>query len=241
MKPSLSREFVVSWHDVNAFGDIKLSSLSNMLQEMAWLHAEEIGVGYHKLLEQKLAWVISRFRLKMIKAPQWLDKITIKTWPSGLNKFFANREFLVHSSNGTLLARATSAWLIIDFNSRRLMKPDPMIKLNFDYDQSRAFDKSLEKIHPAKGESEMGLFPVDFSDLDQNQHVMNTKYIEKAINILYRTVKFKRVFDVVMDYQHETMEGDELLIKGKAENGLFICRGINRNKKNAFAAQIRYD
>ena len=238
---SLTKKFTVAWQDVNARGEIKTAALSNMLQEMAWLHAEQIGVGYDKLFKEGMAWVISRFRLKILQAPGWLDEISIKTWPSGLNKFFANREFQVYDAAGEIIALASSAWLIIDFNSRRLMKPEVLYSLEDAYEPDRPFEEDLQKLHPPQEAREMGTYPVLFSDLDKNQHVINTKYIEKSIDALYQLTDVKEVHEIFMDYQHETMKGDSLQLFTSFEDGIFCCQGVNSKGKTAYIAHINYE
>ncbi len=233
--------FDIGWHDVNARGDIKIPSLSSLLQEMAWRHADALGVGYEKLFEQGMAWVISRFRLQIIQPPGWLDTIKIKTWPSGLDKFFANREFLVYNDRDEVIAKASSAWLIIDFNSRRLLKPEPLNSIAYSYNSERPFEEGLQRLHPAKEEEKLATYEVRWSDMDKNQHVINTKYIEQVIDTLYAYKGFEQVKEVNMNYQHECLKGDRLELFGHAENGLFICRAENQKGQTAYTAQITYE
>src|SRR6266508_2031585 len=87
--------FTVHSYDADACGVLAVPALAGFLQEAAGLHATELGVGLDALSPKGLTWVLARQRLE-IPAPIRLgDSLVVETWPAGLDRLAANRDFVV--------------------------------------------------------------------------------------------------------------------------------------------------
>ena len=76
-----SMDFFIQTRDVDQNDRIRAASLIDFFQDIAGLHAEELGVGYEVLKEKNYAWVILYQRFEIIKMPPYLEYVTITTWP----------------------------------------------------------------------------------------------------------------------------------------------------------------
>ncbi len=70
--------------------------------------------------------MLSGFFIQIHSYPRWQDELIIQTWPTGVERFFALRDFNIFNRQKEVVGAATSAWLIIDLKLRR---PLPAVKL----------------------------------------------------------------------------------------------------------------
>jgi acyl-ACP thioesterase len=170
-----SKDFEVMSFQVDPRGKLRWASLGDLLQEVAWKHADSRDFG-QALFDKGLVWVLSRFHIEVQQMPTWGDRIKVETAGRGVSKLFALREFSVSDEAGNQLAWAMSAWLLLDINTKRPQRPSAVLP-------SELFDPVAdEDLVPAKVEIPLsmefhGRINVLPSDLDMNNHVNNVSYI----------------------------------------------------------------
>lgn len=116
--------FSVRSCEVDPAGRARLTAIANYFQEVAHNHANRLGVGYRQLKEKQTLWVLSRMRMHFSRYPVWEEEVTVETWPSGIDKLFALRDFRMLCREGELLCTARSAWLILRADGRRPVRPE---------------------------------------------------------------------------------------------------------------------
>ena len=174
----LKEKYSINSADTDFTRRIKVSSLTNMFIQSAWHHAEDLGFGIHVLHRQNCVWMLSRFRLRLLKIPSFNETISINTWPKGIHRLFYQRDFEVFAANNTEIALGTSEWLIIDLKARRprLIDADHHI---FNPGQVRhAIDEPVPVLDTPATRSEHYKRQVRYSDIDLNQHLTTTRYID---------------------------------------------------------------
>ena len=210
---------------IDPSGKLRWSALADMMQEVAWKHADSRDFG-QKLFELGLMWVLSRFEIKVHQMPSWGDKIIIKTAGRGIHKLFALREFLVEDVHGNILAEAMSAWLLLDIKSKRPLRPAQALRSEL-FNPNRDETLNSEKI--VVGElNETGTFiRVRYSDLDMNNHVNNVSYIRWVEDFCFE--KELPFSDLLINYVSEATLGEEieLMFNRSNENTYIvgICKG----------------
>jgi len=55
--------------------------------------------------------------IRMVGFPEWGQNITVETWPKGIDRLFAFRDFRILNSDGTVIGAATSSWMILDHDT----------------------------------------------------------------------------------------------------------------------------
>jgi medium-chain acyl-[acyl-carrier-protein] hydrolase len=206
-------EYLISSYEVDAKGKASLPTLSKFMQETAYNHANHLEFGYHQLKEKNLFWVLSRLLIKIDRYPKWGDKIQIRTWPSGVERLFAYRDFRVLDEKGTQLAAAGTVWLMLDAQKRRPQRAEELkarIKL---LPNERALEQRPAKIPGLSNPVEGRFFPVRYSDLDLYNHVNNAKYIEWILDSF--PAEMHREFTVTefeINFLSEAKLGDEAAI-----------------------------
>ncbi len=230
-------------YEVGTDGIVRLSSLCNYLQESAWNHATDLKVGYQDLLKNGNIWVLSRLYIKIKEYPRWGDEILVKTWPKGIERLFALRDFEILNTMGDCIGSATTKWLIVNRKSKRPQKPDPYFQDIPLLMSKHAVDTNLEKLPPVKEEDQSYSLSIRYSDLDVQNHVNNTKYIEWVLDG-YSLEKHKShlIHTYEINYLSETVYGEELLIRyqrSSGAEGVFFINGVNKNdNREIFRARL---
>lgn len=236
-----SSEFKISSFDLNPRGEARLTSMASFFQEMAYHHANALGLGYADMKSRKLIWVLSRMRIQMDRYPLWNERIKLETWPSGAEKLFALRDFRVRDSHGTPMGRASTAWLILDQDSHRLMRPkEIMEQFKVIIHDVQVFDRGLDRIS-LKGElGPLSDHLVTYSDLDIVGHVNNVRYMEWCIDADTTAENVHReICDFEINFNHEALMGDHILISGFRSAGESFFRGMREEDgKDIMAARL---
>jgi acyl-ACP thioesterase len=201
--------FRVHSYEVDAFRQLQLPSLAGYLQESAGHHAVELGWGLEALQARGLTWVLARQRIEAGQPITLGDELEIATWPSGIHGLLATREFTV-ARGGVEVARASSAWLVLDLASRRPVRPAEVL--------DPALRPPLEPVAPiparlpapAGGGAER-LFDVRYADIDVNQHVTHTSYLSWALESVPEPLwRSARPCAVEVHYLAEARLGDRV-------------------------------
>ncbi len=213
--PVWIEEFRVRSYELGPEGALSAESLCDYLQEAAGRHAEELGISIDAIGRDNLTWVLARLDLLLEGLPGRGRTVRVETWPSGAKGFLALREFLV-TGDGIPLARATSAWLVIDLERRRPVRLPSSISEIPIPDRERALQRGFRRIpKPGRADHERR-FEVRYGDLDVNRHVNHVRYLEWAFETLPAVfLAAHRLVEVEADFRAEVGLGE--LVEGRAE------------------------
>lgn len=182
-KDLYEKEYHISSFLTNTRGKLGLYALLNLLQDIAHFHANLLGLGYEEMVAKKTFWVLTRQKLVMTKWPNWEDCIHIKTWVRISASAFTNRDFAIYL-NGEKIGEATTSWMTLDADTRRPKSVDyKELFSNLNHPEKIVLED--EKIIAEKTEQEtLAEFKVRNSDIDQNNHVNNTKYAQWVLDAI---------------------------------------------------------
>jgi len=177
-----SKTFEVGSFQVKPDGNISLTSLADLFQEIAWAHADSADFG-RNLSEMNLMWALARLEINLLEFPKWGQTIRLFTGSKGADKLFAFRDFMIWDEDQRVLARGMSSWLLLNSATKRIQKPEAILPPAL-FDPTLKPDRQPPKL-VARGElTATEELKVRFSDLDLNYHVNNTSYIRWVENIL---------------------------------------------------------
>lgn len=203
------KTFEVGSFQVHPDGKIRLSSLADLLQEIAWRHADSADFG-RNLLESQLMWALSRLDIEVFDFPKWGEPITLFTGGRGADKLFAFREFMVWDQNKRVLARAMSSWLLLSTETKRIQKPEQVLPSEL-FDPLKKPDWQPEKILVSGELLATEEIKVRLSDIDLYHHVNNTSYIRWVENLLFD--HGIRPEKLLINYLAECRAEDTVLLK----------------------------
>lgn len=163
----------VQAYQCDRYGYLRPIMLMNFLQGAAESHAEELGAGRTYCTERGFAWVVTHNMVDVIELPRTKDEITLITWPSYHDGLRAYRDFEIRGNDGRLLVRATSQWVLINLETRRLLRLDNLE--NWGSINERAWDIAFNKAPKFDAEKTHEI-KCRFDDIDVNQHINNAVY-----------------------------------------------------------------
>jgi medium-chain acyl-[acyl-carrier-protein] hydrolase len=203
----------VHGYDVDAFGELSLPALAAYLQELAGHHATALGCGLEALRRRGLTWVLVRQRIEAPRPIPLGEELEIATWPSGVHPLVVTREFTVSGRDGAALARASTAWLVLDLATRRPVKPgavlDPALRPHLE--AVAAIPPRLPEPAP---DAPSRRFEVRYVDIDVNRHVTNTSYLAWALEgVPEATWLTERACAAEAHYLAEARLGDAALVR----------------------------
>lgn len=235
-------------HQVKSFecgpdSKLRITNLLLLLQEAAYVSAENLGFGYHRLQENSMTWVLSGLKIQFLEFPEWSDQITISTWPSGHNRLIGFREFAVEDQQGKRLMNATSDWLAIDLVSRKPININDL-KIELPDTGEKALDEKLSRLNPKRfGEGQQIIeIVVPFSSIDENSHVNNAEYVKWSIDGLRQAnIEMGNIDSIQISFISELFEKETCNIFFKEdEDGSKLLWGVNaKNNEFVFALKIR--
>ncbi len=214
-----TESFPIRAYNVTPHGAASPLALCDFLQEAAGNHAERLGVSMESLLDNGQAWVLAFLRLKVDRYSDWHDMLTIETWPSGLDRLYATREFILSDDEGEC-ARATSAWLVIDTERRRPLRPPAELYDIDTPDRPPALDVERSKMEvPDTTPEYERTFRVRYHDLDLNRHVNNVRYVEWATETFPAEWLDMHVLrDLTLEFRAEITAGDPVHVSTYARH-----------------------
>ncbi len=235
----LQREdsFPVKAFDCRPDGGMKVNALMQYLQEAAACHAEQLGFGFADMNQRNCFWVLANLRLEISHEPRWMDRITVRTWPSGHTRLTATREFVGTAGDTRELFRAGSEWMVLDRQSGR---PQNLVRfgLNLPQTEVKALSRPLHRLKPAEGCVRAYSLQVPFSALDFNGHVNNTEYVRWALDGLSLPLgRVPQIRDLHVTYLAEAFLGDEIeVFVSPPENGRVSI--LERRSRGPTAADV---
>ena len=221
-------------------GRIKIFSLMQYMQEIAALHAEQLGLGFERLNEMGGYWVLSNIRIEISRLPGRDDEVTLKTWPSGFSRTIATREFVGMDQNGSELFRAGSEWMVINKQTNRLKN---LFKLDLNLPKTgiKVLPYEFKRLEPNGDYRQVDVERVPHSAIDLNGHVNNTEYVRWGMDTLSRTFKNdKNIRCMQATYLLEAFDGDELdLLACSLESNRFGVLGRRSGTEiNVFLMEV---
>ena len=233
-----SHVFDIASTQVNASLHLKLSSLLQMMQDVATEGAEYIGVGTSVTYPRGLLWVISRMEIDIIETPKYKDRIEIFTYPGKTLGFFYPRHFIIKNQEGRVIMRANSVWALIHKEDRHLE-----MKNAFPGVDGESHEGELprpKKLLPVLDGPILEERRIRYSDVDLNGHLNNTKYVEMIEDLLDGKEHAMRILKhVVLNYDREIHENDVITFRGQM--GLDALVGGMVGDTPCFEAELKYE
>ncbi|CAN4094353.1 unnamed protein product [Withania somnifera] len=184
------QNFSIRSYEIGADRTASIETMMNHLQETALNHVKSAGLMHGgfgstpEMSKRNLIWVVTKMQVVVDHYPTWGDVVQVDTWVAASGKNGMRRDWLVRdSTTGDVLMRASSLWVMMNKETRRLSKIPDEARAEIEgyfVDSPPVIDEDSRKL-PKLDETtsdyiRTGLTP-RWSDLDVNQHVNNVKYI----------------------------------------------------------------
>lgn len=236
---------LVNAYDVDLNNKLKLNALFNYLQETASNHADKLKLGFSDLIVQDLGWVLSWAKVEISSFPGFGETIKVKTWPKCRYKLYSMRDFIVTGEKENILFKVSTAWLMINVKTKRIFDTRSLIQQIYYQEDQEAVNDLPEKMTIGTEKTNLFVKKIRYTDLDINQHVNNTKYIELVLDSFSPEYHRKHnLQSLTISFNSECFYDDEIEIRSSSiinsENANFID-GINlKTSKQVFQAVVQW-
>ncbi|KAH1106060.1 hypothetical protein J1N35_009828 [Gossypium stocksii] len=193
-----------------------------------------------------LIWVTARMHIEVYKYPAWYpplsklnptflhvlgsrfdigfvcrrDVIQIETWCQNEGRMGTRRDWILNDvATGEVIGRATSKWVMMNQDTRRMQKVSDDVKeeylvfcpreprLAFSEKNNKSL-KRIAKLEDPVRYSKLGLKPRR-ADLDMNQHVNNVTYIGWVLESIPKEITDTHELQAItLDYRRECQQYD---------------------------------
>ena len=214
---------------INRFGKLSTSYLFYQMQDIAWEHASILGFGYEHLKKDQQFWVLSRLLVKIDRRPNWGEDFTLETWSRGTDGFFGYRDFNFVDKAGKNIIQATSSWLVLDLESKRIVRLSEFD--NFPKYEESAFGINAGKVKSPKNDDVPDFTPVRFNEIDINQHFNSGRYLERIIDSYsFEFHEKNELVEFEVNFMKEGMPSDKLAVKKQiAEGNNHFCSVVRQS------------
>lgn len=239
-----------NWHDTDANRIVRPSKIVEYMQETANRQCEASGLPLEKLRDERgLAFILGALSINIYKPLHAYEEVEVRTWCKEAKSYIFNRYFEI-IRNGEKIAEAASTWILIDLNTKSMVRA-----INYDFlSGCFYYDEPVDpSILPPKARiakdapmREVGKRKIVYSDIDYNMHMNNTHYPDMICDFLEEMSDDSnayRVSSLSLSYVKESHLGATLTVTrgDRREDGCIDIRTLNDVGEACLEAVVRIE
>jgi medium-chain acyl-[acyl-carrier-protein] hydrolase len=224
-----SKKFEVMLYDAGPGGAASVRSLFNYMQSAGDSHSRSLGTSLSDFADKNLAWVYSRYYIKILSLPRIYEKLICETWRSGINGNFVLREFSLSGIKGEKLAEAAASLALIDTISRKPVMIPEDIKEQLAIWKESSIKYNFPPIEKISDFDYIYETKVRYEDMDINRHMNNASYAQLVCESVISEFTSIDLYTLDLNFRGEAFTGDLLAcyVKNAGDNIFLhkICAG----------------
>ena len=221
---------------------VSLPALVNLLFEASGKHAAANGFGLDLIREKNVSWIVSRIGIYFEKLILKSSNLKVETWIDRTIGPSTLRKFKVYSEADELLATACFSYAALNLETRQPVNVKEILGKDIaDLERGKSIPIPA-KVRPLKdtAKKEITSFLIKYSDLDYNQHVTTSRYIQWLVDVFsFEQYQNNYVKSIDVNFASELFYGDKVSVYA----GLISedCSGveIQSDEKLACSAKIK--
>ena len=206
--------FRVRAYEADPGGLAPAATLVDYFQEAAGNHAAAFGLerGPALLPGRYGVWVLTQLEIALDRRPAWREQMTLTTWASDRDKLYAWRDVELTGDDGPI-GRGTSRWLVLDAERRRPVRLPATLECLPLPDRLGVMAREPLRLAPPEPVAHTDRRRVRASDLDQNAHANNARYLVWTLDALATRPPLPgRLAGFALQFKAEAVLGDEIVI-----------------------------
>ena len=221
------KDYQLRYTDLDAYDNLKLSSLLSFLEESACLSADELGFGYDDVNPNHLGFIVVNWYIKLYKNIKLGDVLTVHTWPLKPRHLIFLRDYELYCG-GEKVGVCSARWCMIDTQKYVPVPTSAFFKGDFfdGYNTERSIEFNDWKIPTISSGETIYSKKVMFSDYDHYFHVNNTKYADFLYDVFtVDQLQGKSLSSVQITYVKQCKEGEQLTFLKEKKDGYYLVEG----------------
>lgn len=174
----------ISYYMCDRTHTLTLPMLINLILEVSGEQSDQLGLGEKVMEEKGYSWIILQYEFHISKFPGNKEKIEIETYATEYNKLFCYRDFIVRDEAGTELIKIHSTFALFDLEKRKMARLPEEIVAPYEAEFTKKVKRTPKPTELDEETARSQPFHVRYFDIDTNQHVNNSKYLDWTLNTL---------------------------------------------------------
>lgn len=215
----------VAFRDCDNLNRIKLSTLMSYVADIGGEDYTIKGYSHDYLWDHGFVFLLSRMTVRIHRYFQSYQPITVETFERGVKGPLFYRDFEMLDEQGEVAVSAHSAWILVQPESRKILRPSDFPKATPDNFDMVIDCPEPEKIKVPKEMELVRTKTIRYTDLDCNGHTYNAVYADIAYDSIPFENTQKPLRDFSINFVNEAKLGEELKIYRADEKGKTLVQG----------------
>ncbi len=223
--------------DKNKFA--KASGILQITQAAGNGQMERDRPTYDELTAQGKAFMLSRIDFEVYE-PVYSDTMyTVASWACESTRATFLRNYSIEK-DGKTLVMVSSYWVLVDVDSRKLLKVDDVDISNYYIGDFVELYKDKLKVPRDLELEEVGKKEIFYCDIDTNGHMNNTYYMDVISNYIPELpAETHRIKSVRLHFSKEAPLGDVITIyRAKVEDNKYLFKTVKENGEMNIACEV---
>lgn len=224
--------------EVDYMGEYQLCHLLNRFSEIATINAKKIGLWNESMMSQ-YGWVVAKQTLHLDEPIYFQDIIELSTTINNGTHVSFPRYYFIHKNNQKI-GYCSSIWTLIDVHKRRIVSPKrigmevPTVDHQIYLEEPKTIDMNVDMQYQLTRQ-------VLYSDVDVNQHMNNTRYLQWAMDIIdYHIHKDYFVSDLTIQYKKEIRPLEEVQLYLGNDQQRYVIEGRSESDEVYFTIELYF-
>lgn len=230
------KSYTVGSRDIGNDHRATNKALLKYLENIACRHSDEVGYGINTIEETKVVWILLDWKFKVIERPIYGQTIKVKTWSRRMEKCCAYRDFEIYDENENILAIATTKWVLLDAETRKIQRiPERFVDEYKSEPERSVFEEDIDKLREPETEIMSMQLKTRRTDIDINNHVNNLNYLDFALEALPEEIYNQDLKNVRITYKHQTEPGETINISytKQEEKNIITIKTLDKSDLHA--------
>ena len=207
----VEHKFYIGLRDIGKDNKLSNKGLLAALGDAGCKHSEMAGLGITNINETKRSWLIISWRVKIFSRPEFNTNIIIKTWSRKMDKLYAYRDYIVFDEEENLVAKASSKWILVDYESGKIIKLTEDLAKDFNQEDKKAFEEDNEITLDFNYKIINRIcYIVRKSQIDLNHHLNNVNFLDLAEEVLKEPIDSYNEMQIL--YKKQIMLNEEIYV-----------------------------
>ena len=242
MQKTCEKELIIGFTDVDFKERLRPFRAFELLEDLADMHAEQLGIGMESPIMEGYAWVVARNHVQLFSMPKLGQTIKIITWPGERQRMLYPRLFKIENEEGKCIGGAYSIWTLLDRQRQRLASHPQINALFPDTSEMQSPVSVPKKLKAPVHTRAPRYYTPAYSDLDRNRHVNNARYISWICDCFDPALfEEKSILDLEINYVNQAFAGQTVRMDIGEAGDSFLIQGVNDESETVlFRAEGRF-